>query len=249
MNRYVAIITVTLSLFWCQREAPAAQDLTIYTEPLAPVHFEQEGHIIGIATDIVKEIVRLAGYTAHFEIYPWNRAYYLVQKNPESFIYTLNRTRKREKLFKWIGPILHKKTYLYKLRERNDIQLNNFDDAKKYTTAVLLGHSLTLRLKDLGFQEGNQIIVTSNKTIQTKVFLEKRCDLITGNEYTIYRAMQAAGLTMEAVEPALLLGSSSYYLGANLHTPDTVIIQLQKASQSLFGSQFTKDVIREYMNH
>jgi len=249
MNRYVAIIAITFSVLLCLREASAAQDLTIYTEPLVPVHFEQDGHIVGIATDIVKEIVRRAGYTAHFEIYPWNRAYYLVQKNPESFIYTLNRTRKREHLFKWIGPILHKKTYLYKLRGRNDIQLKNFEDAKKYTTAVILGHSLTLQLKDLGFQEGNQIIITSNKTIQTKVFLEKRCDLITGNEYTIYMAMQAAGLTMEAVEPALLLGSSNYYLGTNLHTSDAVIIQLQKASQSLLGSQFTKDVIRKYMKH
>ncbi len=249
MNRYVAIITITLSLLLNMQGSLAAQVLTIYTEPLAPVHFEQDGHIVGIATDIVKEIVKRAGYTARFEMYPWNRAYYLVQKSQNSLIYTLNRTRKRELLFKWIGPILHKKTYLYKLRGREDIQLKDFADAKKYTTAVILGHSLTLQLKDIGFQEGKQIIVTTNKTIQTKVFLEKRCDLITGNEYTIYRAMQGAGLTMEAVEPALLLGSSSYYLGASLDTSDKVVAQLQKASQSLLGSQFTKDIIRKYMNH
>ncbi len=246
MNRYVVIITI--SLFLSLRGASAAEDLTIYTEPLAPVHFEQDGHIVGIATEIVREIVRRAGYTAHFEMYPWNRAYYLVQKNPDSLIYTLNRTRKREHLFKWIGPILHKKTYLYKLRGRDDIQLKNFEDAKEFTTAVILGHSLTLQLKDLGFHDGKQIIITSNKTIQTKVFLEKRCDLITGNEYTIYRAMQAAGLTMEAVKPALLLGSSSYYLGASLNTSDMVVNRLQKASQSLLDSRFTQDVIRKYMN-
>lgn len=225
-----------------------ADDFTVYTEPLPPVHFEVDGKIVGIATEIVEEIFRQAGHQAKIEIYPWKRSYFMVQKNKNQFIFTINRTPKRETLFKWIGPILTKRTYLYKLRGRDDIQITSLEEAKKWITAVILGHSLTNTFEELGFQEDVNMIKTTNKSIQTKLFLNKRCDLITGNEYTIYRAMKSAGLSMNDIEPALFISSSGYYLGAHPDTNAELVDQLQNAAEKIYQSAFAEKIISKYMS-
>ena len=243
--------SITLAFFLSLPLTPVpsyGDSFVVFTEPLAPVHYEENGTIVGIATEIVEEIFKLAGHHPEIRMYPWKRAYHLVQKEKNQFIYTLNRTEKREQLFKWIGPILPKRTYLYKMRDRDDIDLTRLEDAKAYMTAVILGHSLTTELEEKGFEEGKNIVKVPNKTIQTKLFINKRSDLITGNEYTIYRALQSVKLSMKDVKPALFISESSYYLGAHPDTDPSLISRLQRASETLNEAGFATPIIDKYMN-
>ncbi len=238
---FVVFISILWST-WC-----SAEEYDVFTEPLAPVHYEESGKIKGIATEIVEAIFAEADLVPRISIYPWKRSYQKTLKEKNSFIFTINRTEKRENLFKWIGPILSKKTYLYKLRSRKDIDINNFEDAKKYTTAVILGHSLTSRLLEMGFREGKELITTPNKTVQIKVFLNHRSDLITGNQYTIYRSLQSEGYSLKDVEPALFVTSKGYYLGANITTDDAVVQRLRQANQKVQKTDLVKEIISKYM--
>ena len=158
-------------VFFLFPKAGFSTSVTVYTESLAPVHYEEDGEVVGIATEIVRKIFDGAGLEPRFEMFPWKRAYQSVLSDRGSFIFTINRTEKREKLFQWIGPILPKKTSLYRLKHRQDIQLDDYDDIRKFTTVVILGHSLTQRLLDLGFREGHEIIITPNKAVQMRLFL------------------------------------------------------------------------------
>ena len=56
----------------------SAQTFMVFTEPLAPVHYEENGEVVGIATEIVQKMFEQAGYEPQFEVYPWKRAYHLV---------------------------------------------------------------------------------------------------------------------------------------------------------------------------
>ncbi len=228
---------------WCCAEA-----FRVFTEPLAPVHYEENGEVKGIATEIVEAIFLEAGIQPNISVYPWKRSYQMVLKQKNSFVYTLNRTEKREPLFKWIGPILSKETYLYKLKSRKDIKIDNFEDAKKYTTVVILGHSLTTKLLELGFREGIELVTTPNKTVQIKVFLKGRSDLITGNQYTIYKSLKSEGYSLNDVEPALFVTSKGYYLGANVETDDTLINRLQRANEKVQASGIVNKIVEKYMH-
>ncbi len=240
------LLFIIFSFCICPSSGMTAE-FPVYTEPLAPVHFEEGGNIKGIATEIVNEIFKEAGLLPKFEIYPWKRAYQKALATDESFIYTINRTKKRENLFKWIGPILSKKTYLYKMKDREDINIVNYEDAKNFTTAVILGHSLTTRLLDKGFKEGKELITTPNKDVQIKVFLKGRADLITGNQYTIYQSLKSEGYSMKDVEPALFISARGYYLGANIDTNDAIIAKLQKANEYVQRSGFVDATIAKYI--
>ncbi len=239
------IVFIFLTMLWpvlC-----SAKEYKIFTEPLEPVHYEEDGKIKGIATEIVAAIFAEADLPSHIAVYPWKRAYQMALEEKASFIYTINRTEKREKLFKWIGPILSKETNLYKLKSREDINIISFEDAKNYTTAVILGHSLTTRLVELGFREGKELITTPDKKVQIKVFLNNRSDLITGNQYTIYRSLKAEGYSLHDVEPALHITSRGYYLGANLETDDKIIERLRLANERVQVSGRVQEIVAKYM--
>lgn len=226
----------------------AAEQYTVLTEQLAPVHFEEDGEVKGIATEIVQAIFKEANLEPKIEIYPWKRAYSIALKEKNTFIYTINRTEKRENLFKWIGPILSKETKLYKLKSRTDIQIKSIDDVKNYTTAVILGHSLTSKLLSHGFTEEKELITTIDKKQQVKLFLKGNADLITGNQYTIYNSLKAAGHSMSDVEPVFLITGQGYYLGAHKNTDDAVIKRLEQANEKVQSSTLIPELIQKYIH-
>jgi polar amino acid transport system substrate-binding protein len=247
MGQVRTITAVLLSIAFAAAGHCYAEKTRIFTEPLAPVHFEELGEVRGIATEIVRAVFAEAGMDPVIEVYPWLRSYQMALTIKDSYIYTINRTTKREPLFKWIGPILAKKTYLYKLKNRKDIEITSYEDAKKYTTAVILGHSLTTGLIDKGFREGMELISTPNKKIQIKVFLKGRSDLITGNQYTIYESLKAEGYAITDVEPVLFVSSKGYYLGANIDTDDEKVEKLRQANDKVQDSGLVEEIIDKYM--
>ncbi|HKJ65634.1 MAG TPA: transporter substrate-binding domain-containing protein [Desulfopila sp.] len=242
----LALLLAVACLFACT--SSRAEKAVLYTEPLAPLHYEENGKVVGIATEIVNAIFNEAGFKTHIKMYPWNRTYRAVLADEEGFVYTINRTERREQLFKWIGPILDKKVFLYRLKHRYDIDASTIEEAKKYTTAVILGHSLTTALKDKGFREGKELIITPNKKVQMKLFLAGRCDLITGNQYTIHQALKAEGHALKDVEPAVFISAGNYYIGANPGVDDQVIARLQEASVRVQQSGIIDGSIKKYID-
>ncbi|MEE4242671.1 MAG: ABC transporter substrate-binding protein [Desulfopila sp.] len=240
-----AVLVVVLMLGGCSFSH--AEKLQVFTEPLAPLHYEIDSEIEGLATELVRLIFLEAGLEPAFEMYPWKRAYRKALATDNSFIYTINRTEEREPLFKWIGPILPKHVHLYRLKNRNDIEIATLEDAKKYTTSVILGHSLTQWLRAQGFRDGKELFVTPNKEVQIRFFLEGRCDLITGNEYTIYASLQGEGRTLEDVVPAVFISSGEYYIGANPSVSDEIVEKLQTANERIQQSGAVEKLVRKYL--
>lgn len=234
-------------LFMLWTTCCCAETYQVLTEPLAPVHYEEDGKVVGIATEIVEAIFAEAGVRPVISVYPWKRSYHKALQEKDTFIYTINRTEKRESLFKWIGPILSKETYLYKLKSRKDIQVRSIEDVRQYTTAVILGHSLTTKLEERGFIEGKELVTTPNKKVQIKVFLKGRSDLVTGNQYTIYTSLKSQGYSLKDVEPVLLISSKGYYLGANKETGDALVERLRLANEKIQASGLVAQVVEKYM--
>jgi polar amino acid transport system substrate-binding protein len=238
---------VCLILLLTPGRCPAKQPYLVLTEELAPVHYTDNGTIKGIATEVVQAIFDKAGLQAEFKSFPWKRAYRMALNTKDCFIYTINRTPQREPHFQWIGPILPKKTSLFKLKSRKDIHLNRLEDVGRYTTAVLLGHSLTTRLLDMGFEDGKELIVTTDKKTQLQLFLQGRVDLITGNEYTIAAITEKAGRSLDDIEPALLVTQKGYYLATNMQSDPDLVDRLQQANTEIQQSSLIQEIVAKYM--
>ena len=249
MYRQLPVLVFACVFFFggfCRVAGASEETYVVFTEDLAPVHYRHDGRLVGIATEIVQAIFRQAGVRAVIRSYPWKRTYQYALHTKNGFIYTINRTAEREPLFQWIGPILEKRTYLYKLRSRKDIKVKRLADVRRYTTAVILGYALTALLEEQGFAPGRELLVTPNKTSQIKVFASGRADLITGNAYTLPWALARQGMQMSAVEPVLLVNASGYFLGANPAVNPEVITRLQRANDSIQRSGLVEQCIAKY---
>ncbi|WP_407644451.1 transporter substrate-binding domain-containing protein [Dongshaea marina] len=76
---------------------------------LSPNNFVEKGELKGAAVELLLAASKQAGSPvskADIKVYPWARAYNDALKGPNKVVFATTRTKEREKLFKWAGPIV-----------------------------------------------------------------------------------------------------------------------------------------------
>jgi polar amino acid transport system substrate-binding protein len=87
----------------------------IVTEEWAPYNYEENGHLTGMSTEVVRAIMALTGDDFETTLLPTMRATYALQNHPGTIMYSMFRTPEREPLYKWVGPIVEESIYPYQL--------------------------------------------------------------------------------------------------------------------------------------
>jgi ABC-type amino acid transport substrate-binding protein len=84
-------------------------DLTILTEQYPPFNYMEDGALKGLSYDLLALMLADLDQTellSRIELVPWSRGYQLVQYQPNTLLFSMVRTEKRENLVAWVGPIL-----------------------------------------------------------------------------------------------------------------------------------------------
>ena len=210
-----------------------ANPIQIYTEDFSPYQVSnKQGEVSGLATDIVRQIFTQAGIKFHIQVYPWFRAIHIVDRTENTFIYSLVRTEPREKEFIWVAPLCDLTVSFYRLKSRQDIQINKLDDAKGYVTAVAAGQASEAYLIKQGFRTEHDLIVVASHEQSAAMLPKDRIDLIFGADLFIENIQHAFHMDGEwekiYSEPQL---SKTMYLAANSQTEPTLIAALQASYQ------------------
>ena len=96
-----------------------AMPLTINTEEYPPFNYsDDQGQIIGSATRLLRDALRQADIEANFRLLPWARAYTEARLRENHCVYSTTRTREREALFHWVGPLVVNEWAAFSLAER-----------------------------------------------------------------------------------------------------------------------------------
>ncbi len=223
-----------------------AQEITVWAEKFPPYGYEDEtGKIVGISTEIVQYIIKDTGLKAgNWEIAPWNRAFKMTQRIPNSVLYTVVRKPNREDMFHWIGPISDRNQYIYKLRSRKDIVVNSIDDAKKYNLGAVMGTAIT----DLLITEGLKPREVYNHDETVKLLLHGRLDLIVHLDYSLAYIAKGLGVEFSTFEPVLLVdGSKKYYIVINKNSSPSIIEKFQASFKKLVHSGGLSEIQQKYL--
>lgn len=102
-RRYITYLIVTLvivSIFHIR--LTNASELIILAENVPPFSYIKNGYVTGFSTEILEQLLRDAGIHQEqkAQIYPWARAYYTIQNEPNVALLNMTRSEKRETLFK-----------------------------------------------------------------------------------------------------------------------------------------------------
>ena len=136
-----------------------AEKVAVVTEEMAPCNFvdEKDQVVTGLSTELVQEIFKRANLEHQIKVYPWARAYRMAQVAPNIAIYSMGRNEEREKLFKWVGVIVNREVFVYKLKGRPEIKANSLEDLKPYKLGGIRDGARTmyLRKEGLAIEEAN----------------------------------------------------------------------------------------------
>jgi len=96
---------VVFLIFLLSVTSGLAQELTIISEENPPFNFIKDGIPTGSSTEVVREIMRRLDLSAEIQVLTWARAYQLALSQPNVILFSTARTKEREPLFDWVGPI------------------------------------------------------------------------------------------------------------------------------------------------
>ena len=211
-----------------------AMELKIVAEDYPPFEYKEDGKIKGFTVEIIQTLLNKTGYQGKFHIFSWARAEKTALEEENVLIHTLTRSEKRENLYKWVGSVAPRELYFFKLREREDIQINVLEDAKKYTAGTVTGQSSTGNLIADGFIEGKHIFSVARDFQNVRKLYLGRIDLICMIEPVFYSRIKNLGLDRGKVEKAFLIdGSREYYMAFSKQTSDKIVNQFRKALDTI----------------
>ena len=139
----------------------AANKLILVTENSPPFNMEEDGKIVGMSTDVMKELLKREKVEYSLELFPWSRAYKMGLENKNTVVYSTTRTPDREALFKWVGPLISN-DWVFFSKKGSKIKISSLDDARKYTVGGFNGDAVSEYLLKEKFIKGKNIQIATN---------------------------------------------------------------------------------------
>lgn len=213
MKKIVLTLTTLTSLLF---------SFDIMTENYPPFNYQdKDGNIIGITTEIVKEIQKNTGDDYPIKIMPWARAYKSIINKPNKVLFSMTRTPQREYLFKWVGPIANN-TFVFYARSNSKIKINSLDEAKddKYKIGTYLDGANEQYLKSQDFYN---IYSVPDDLLNLKKLIKGRIDLwAAGETQGLYKAKQLK-INPDEIKKIYKIKETQLYIAFSRTTPNSLI--------------------------
>ena len=244
---YLALLLAVV-LLWSHGAAcaPDQAPLTIITEEWPPYNYAEDGQLKGVSVEIVKTVLKELGRSDPIQLYPSQRAKKMQDALPRTIFFSLFRTKEREPLYKWIGPIGFDAIYFYK-RKGDPIEINSLDDARRVPRIACRQAGL---VHDILEKEGFTNLDTNAHSSQQIYFklLKGRSNLaISDSPLGVKYFLQKEGLPPDSLtQTKLMVVSSDLYIAGSLDLPDSEVDQWRQALLRLRDNGTIEKIYREY---
>ncbi|MFC4161040.1 substrate-binding periplasmic protein [Chitinimonas lacunae] len=200
------------------------ETLIATTENYPPFNMSLDGGqtIIGISTELLRELSRRTRIEFDIGLYPWSRAYRMAITRDETCVYSTTRTPERESNFKWVGPLVSNDWVLY-TRADNKVTLNRIEDARPYLLGAYQDDAVSNYLHDYGYRVEDAIADNLNAR---KLALGRIDFWATGRLLGAYLAQQE---NLGPFRLALSFHQTEMYLACNPGVGDEVVERLNQA--------------------
>ena len=232
MARRTALL---MTLLACLPPVHAGETIKILTEEYPPFNYTDKGKITGLGTEVVQAVLKEINIEGQFQSVPWARAYETTQNSENVLIYSINRSKEREKLFKWVGQITPVEFYLFSLKSRN-LQLADLGSAKNLQTGTVNQDVGEQFLASQGFVVGHNLQSSSKYELNYEKLKLGRIDLWVMNELSAYYIARQAGDDPTVVlQKALRLPevSGGNYMAFGPKTSDALVERFRKGLETI----------------
>jgi len=224
--------------------------INFMTENYPPYNFILDGEVQGIAVDLMVLMLKRLNTThtrSDIRILPWARAYKNVLEDNNTSLFSMTRTPKREKLFKWVGPISQTSISLI-ARKDNNILVHSEKEINNYKIGVVrkdIGEQLlyTLGIKEKQIESTGGIDAL-HKLI--KMLNRNRFDLLSYESEVVNWEMKKLGFEIKDYEVVYNLSQAELFFAFHKETPDDLIQLLQKTLDDIKKEKKYEAIIQKY---
>lgn len=223
-----------------------SSELKVYTEELPPYSYVKNGIVLGISTRFLQEIMiknKTPIKNSQIILGTWQMGYDAVLNDKNSMIYSTARFEKREKLFKWVGPIDTLIVGAIAKKSRK-IKIHSPEDFNQYTIGVLHKTAAEQLLKNLGVAD-KHLDRFSNIHSQLKKLAFDRIDMVAFGYEGIRCVQRDLGLNPDEYELVYILKKADLYFAFNKQMDDKYIENLNKIAVELRKEGFIQKIKQE----
>jgi polar amino acid transport system substrate-binding protein len=214
---------------WLPAQTPP-EIIQMMTEEYPPVTFMKNGRISGFVTDMVREISVRQGIPDNIRLISWDEAYKVALSNPNVVLFSAERTKKREKLFQWVGPV-GKNSSIFYARKGSGNRIKSLEDAKKVPAIATTANWFTEQdLKGRGF---TNLVSDPLPAENVRKLIQGEVQLSVFTDITVADIVKNAGYTMDDLEPVFTVSNTYFYIAMSLGTPPEMVNKWQSSLNSL----------------
>jgi polar amino acid transport system substrate-binding protein len=218
--------------------------IQLMTEEYPPVTFMKDGKVTGFVTDMVREIIGRQRIPDNIRLTSWRNGYDMAVINPNVALFSTERTKEREKLFQWVGPV-GKNSAIFYAKKGSGIRVNSLDEARKVAAIATTANWFTEQdLKGRGFTNLVSAPLPINNVRQ---LIQGEVQLSVFTDITVAEIVKNAGYRMDDLEPVFTLSSSYFYIAMSLGTPLEMVKKWQSALDSLKADGTFEKIYRSYI--
>jgi polar amino acid transport system substrate-binding protein len=239
MNIKTGLLAALLSISGAAHgDAPLT--LRLATEVSAPYSMREDGRVIGISTDMVREILDRSGVAYSIDVLPWKRAYTQALERQDGCVYSTTRTPEREPLFKWIGPI-GEADWVLMARADRKLNLQTLDDARPYRIGTYNGDARDVYLRERGFH----VDPAPNDVTNPRKLMLGRIDLWAASTRGSGSTLARLGYAGKIV-PVLVFNRIHVYLACNRAVPDDLVTRMNGAVEAMERDGSARAILHRY---
>ena len=232
MKSFFYVLFLGLLIVALSDSATLAADcnLKIITELSPPSAYEDdEGDVIGFGVEIVEAIKKELGCDTPIEVMPWARGYKFLQTQPDVMLFSTSRTKAREALFQWIGPVACYNWVFY--GRKNGRKLSSLSEAKKVSgIGVYRDDARAQFLKSMGF---TNLEVTDSQKINFKKLIRGRIELVATSDIGVKEFLKNDKELLNNAVPVLAFRKLKLYMAFSKSTDPAKVLLWQKAFDAL----------------
>lgn len=232
------MILIQKALFlvlFCHIQWGLADTIRVVTEESFPYHYSSGQKIVGNVVRLVDAVLKRADLEYEMDIFPWARAYHMSLNQPNVMIFSIVRTKEREKLFKWVGEVMPIKYALIRLKTRVDITPQNLQQAENYCVSVMRNDVVHQYLRKLKFKD----LYPINRLEQGfKMLMAGHVDLIPYNLTELLNKCRDMKIDCDLFEPVVNIDdiSTGMYMAFSHQTDDSIVKRAVNAYNQIKNS-------------
>ncbi len=214
-------------LAWLAMASARADTLVLMTEEYPPFNMsDAKGKLIGISTDILRELLKEGHIDYTMTVSPWMRAMLSAKSQTDHCVFSTSRLPEREKDYSWIGPLAYNDWYLFAKAEppRRPASL---DDIKGARIGSYFGDGGVTYLQKRGFL----VDVAPSDDVNPRKLEAGRIDYWASGKLSGQYLLKAQHIT--GIEPVLKLERGEMYLACHPDRPRAQIARLNLLLQGL----------------